>query len=338
MDGLQAQRSEIGRGGAKASQKRVRLSALPIIFDCDPGVDDAIMLLMALASEDAFDVLGVTTVSGNVNIAHTSENALKLLQLANRADIQVYSGCPNPIIRAPIHVYDVHGETGLGGSSLPPPLASASVDHAVAFLIQTLVAASAKITLSVSGPMTNIATALVMNPSIAKNIAEIVCMGGSQGKGNITPYAEFNFYVDPHAAHIVLSSGIPIRMIGLDVTTQVYTTEARLAVIEKINNSVSAQVCSMLRFGEQEYKNWGYPGRCVHDACITAALVRPELFTFIKRKVAVNHTTEECIGESAMTALDDDGLLDPANVVWVADTVDAEGVFVLMADLIARFS
>lgn len=187
---------------------------IPIVFDCDPGIDDAVMLLMAMASPEVFNILGVTTVGGNVRVELVNHNACQLVELAKRNDIGVYSGCTRPLVREPSYGSRVHGETGIQGSTMPPPVKQIETIHAVQFIIQTIKNSSSKITLSVSGPMTNIAAALVLDSSIAENIGQIVCMGGTTDKGNFSKYAEFNFHSDPHAAHVVFSSGIPIRMIG----------------------------------------------------------------------------------------------------------------------------
>ena len=275
------------------------MSRLPIIFDCDPGGDDALMLLMAFVS-NSFEILGITTVAGNVNIDHVTNNALRVIELAKRHDIRVFAGCPRPILKSPIYASNVHGESGLDGSTMPPPMAKAQTMHAVDFLISTLLNSDREITLSLSGPMTNLAVALVKTPAVASKVREVICMGGSTGKGNITPYAEFNFFVDPHAAHIVLSSGIPLRMIGLNVTHEVFLTEEDFRQLDSMDTAVSKEVSSIFRFEAKLYRELGFDGRVIHDACIVAALLRPEHFEFTKRRVSIELKDEHRIGESIL--------------------------------------
>ena len=308
------------------------MGRLPIIFDCDPGGDDALMLLMALISP-SFDILGITTVAGNVDIDHVTNNALRLIELAKRHDVRVYAGCPRPILKAPIFASTIHGESGLDGSSMPPPSARAESTHAVDFLISTLRSSERKVTLSLSGPMTNLAVALIKSPSVAANIQEVICMGGSTGKGNITPFAEFNFFVDPHAAHIVLSSGIPIRMIGLNVTHEVFLTEEDFLRLDAMNNAVAREVSSILRFGAKSYRDLGFEGRVIHDACIVAALLRPELFCFTRRDVSIEHKDDLRIGESIV----EECRVNSDSRIAVAVAVYKDAVLTLVMELIRSY-
>lgn len=307
----------------------------PLIIDCDPGADDAVLILMALACPQAFDVLGLTTVSGNAPIDWINKNTLKIVELSKRTDIKVFGGCGRPILRKPIYAAYVHGESGIDGSSLPDPKMSVQPQHAVDFIIETLLNSSRKITLSVSGPMTNIALALIKEPDIAKNIEEIIFMGGSTNGGNITSAAEFNFYVDPHAAYIVLSSGIPMKMIGLNVTHQLVTSEERLKTLTAMGNEVGRQVAGMLAHGvNTDRVRFGLAGRSVHDACIAAYMLRPELFTFKKMNVVVDHSNEATIGASIVNEY-------PTHIqdqwIWVADTIQADQTFDLMINLMRTY-
>jgi purine nucleosidase len=315
------------------------LEPIPIIFDCDPGVDDAIMLFVALACPEKFDILGITTVSGNVGLDLVNTNCLKIIECAGRTDIQVYSGCRRPLVRKPYYAEFVHGEDGLGGSTLPEPTISISTIHAVDFLIHTLKTATSKITLSVSGPMTNIAVALRKDPTIADNIAEIVCMGGTTGEGNITKYAEFNFFVDPHAAHIVFTSGLKIKMIGLNVTTQLLTTEDKLTILDGVNNLVTKQAAMLLRHNSEYYKRNGWGGAALHDPCIVVALLRPDLFVFENALVKINHYHEERIndfgqlGESVITET-----LDESSRICVAKSIKSDEVFDCIVQILRKYS
>ena len=307
----------------------------PLIIDCDPGADDAVLILMALASPQAFNVLGITTVAGNAPIEATNKNALKMIELAQRPEIKVFGGCSRPLLRKPLYAAYIHGESGLEGSELPDPVVSVQSQHAVDFIVETLLNATEKVTLSVSGPMTNIALALVKEPKIIDSIEEIVFMGGSTNGGNITPAAEFNFFVDPHAAHIVISSGVPMRMLGLNVTHFLVTSPERLDQLQGLKNRVGPQVANMLAVGvENDVIRFGLTGRSIHDACITAYMLKPELFTFKKMRVLVDYTGEASMGATITNEY-------PSHTkdhwIWVADTIDAEKVFDLIIELMASF-
>ena len=306
-----------------------------LIIDCDPGADDAVLILMALASPQAFNVLGITTVAGNAPLEATNQNALKVVELAKRLDVKVYGGCSKPLIRKPLYAAYIHGENGLEGSDMPDPTTLLQSQHAVDFIIETLLSATEKVTLSVSGPMTNIAMALIKEPKIADSIEEIIFMGGSTNGGNITPAAEFNFFVDPHAAHIVVSSGVSMRMLGLNVTHFLVTSPERLNQLRNLNNVVGCQVADMLEVGvENDVVRFGLTGRSIHDACITAYMLKPELFTFKKMCVLVDFTGEATMGATITNEY-------PSHIkdhwIWVADTIDAEGVFDLIIELMKVF-
>ena len=197
----------------------------PIIIDCDPGQDDALAILLALGSPDELAVLAVTAVAGNVPLALTQENARKVVELAGRRDLAVHAGAERPLVREPVTAEFVHGATGLDGADLPAPTLPLSAVHAVDAIVDLLRAHEpGSVTLCALGPLTNVALALLKAPEIAGRIREIVLMGGAIGEGNITPSAEFNIYVDPHAAKVVFEAGVPIVMHGLDVTHQALVT------------------------------------------------------------------------------------------------------------------
>jgi len=253
--------------------------ARPVIIDCDPGVDDAIAILLALAT-DTLDILAITTVAGNVPLNYTTSNALKICALAGRPEVPIYPGCPRPILK-PLHTAtEVHGATGLQGTPLPNPSAQPQAQHAVEYLIHTLSQASTPITLATLGPLTNIALALIQQPSIADNIQEIVAMGGAVTAGNVTPSAEFNIYVDPHAAAVVFSAGIPTTLITLDTTHQVLTTAERLQTIRALGTPVAQAAADLLaHYGHADAERYGMPGSPLHDPCVIAYLMQPDLFT-----------------------------------------------------------
>lgn len=253
-----------------------------IILDCDPGVDDAVALMLALASPEAVDVVGVTTVAGNVSIDDVTRNARGLLAFAGRTDIPVYQGCSRPLMRASGPRASVHGEGGLGNVFLDPDAVPLADGHAVDFIIDTVMANPGDITLCPIGPMTNIALAMVKEPRLAANVREIVFMGGAAfGPGNSTPAAEFNFYVDPHAAQIMLSSGAKLTMFGLDVTRKVTASQDWFTELEALPGDIPGKMARMMRFYAK-----GDP--CMHDPCVIAWLVAPSLFSGVDAYVEVD--------------------------------------------------
>src|SRR6218665_1232990 len=234
-----------------------------IIIDTDPGQDDAVAILLALASPEELDVLGVVAVAGNVGLHHNANNARKVVELSGRREVPVYAGCPRPMRPPLVTAEHVHGETGLDGPDLPDPTIPLQAQHGVDYIIDTLMASEpGTITLCTLGPLTNIAMALVKQPAIAERIAEIVMMGGAYFEvGNITPAAEFNIYVDPEAADVVLRCGAPITMLPLDVTHQIQSTPERLAAIFGLGNKAGKAVYEMLTFSEGfDLKKYGWMG------------------------------------------------------------------------------
>jgi purine nucleosidase len=253
-----------------------------IIIDCDPGVDDAVAITLALAAPDEIELLGITTVAGNVPLEDTTRNALGVLTLLGRPDIPVYAGCARPLMRAVGHRSIMHGTEGLGGVELKSDGIGPAEKHAVDFIVDTVMSHPGEITLCPIGPMTNVAVALVKEPRLAANLKQIVFMGGSAiGSGNTTPSAEFNVYVDPHAAHIVASSGVKLTMFGLDVTRAVIATPERLSRLETIDNDVARTVVRMTTAYAQ-----GDP--CLHDPCVIAWMIDPGLFSGIDALLEVD--------------------------------------------------
>jgi purine nucleosidase len=309
----------------------------PIIIDCDPGQDDAVALFLAMSSPDELNILGITAVAGNVPLALTERNVRMMCDIAEREDVPVFAGCAKPMIRDAITAEYIHGETGIDGIDTFDPQTPLQDEHAVDFLIDTLLAAEPEsVTLVPTGPMTNIATALVRNPEIREHIAEIVIMGGAMREGgNRTPSAEFNIMVDPNAADIVLSCGRPITMMGLDVTHQVLSTEERVARIDKLDNPVADATAGMLsffhRYDTEKYSSHGTP---LHDPCTVAYLLQPALFSTKKCNVSVEIESELTIGH---TAVDFWHVTDrPRNVNWACE-VDSEGFYELLTTRLARF-
>ncbi|HKO07467.1 MAG TPA: nucleoside hydrolase [Alphaproteobacteria bacterium] len=301
-----------------------------IIHDCDPGQDDAMALLLELASPEAFELLAVTTVAGNVSLERTTENARRIVELAGHSDLPVHPGCPRPLKRPLIDARHVHGESGLDGSGLPPAWLHPEEGHAVAYLIETLAEPELPITLLATGPLTNVASALVAAPRIAAGIAEIVLMGGALGRGNVTPSAEFNFHVDPDAAAIVLAAGLKLTMLGLDVTRQARATAARIAALEALANPVTASVAGMLRHGLARARAQGEPGPPVHDVLVPAYLLVPHLFAARPAHIRVIAWGETDLGRSVELA----GEAPNATVV---EAVDADRLFALLLERYARY-
>ncbi|MEL6261678.1 MAG: nucleoside hydrolase [Cyanobacteria bacterium J06626_6] len=305
----------------------------PIIVDCDPGVDDAIALLLAFGLE--MPVVGITTVAGNVPLPLTYSNARKICALANESDLPVLAGCPRPLLRPLETAEDIHGATGLQGAKLPEPAAAVSAQHSVDFLIQQLLAAPEPMMIAALGPLTNLAVALIKCPQIADAIAELVVMGGAMGQGNITSSAEFNMYVDPHAAHVVLSAGIATTLITLDTTHQVLTTPDRLDAIRAVGNPVSEAAAGMLSFyGQSDLARYGLPGGPLHDPCVLAYLYNPALFTTKRVNVAVETASSHSLGRTVVDWYGDGS----ASTIQVVETVDADGFYALLLDALRRFS
>jgi len=307
-----------------------------IVIDTDPGQDDAVAILLALASPDEFEVHSIVAVAGNVPLAYTQKNARRVCELAGRADIPVYAGCVRPMVRTLVTAEHVHGDTGLDGPVLPEPTMPLQAKHGVDHLVDTFRAAPAQsITLCTLGPLTNLAMALVKAPDIAPRIAELVMMGGGYFEGgNITPAAEFNIYVDPHAADVVFKSGIPITIVPLDVTHRILSTRDRIERIRSIGNRCGKAVAEMLSFSERfDLEKYGSQGAPLHDPCVIAHLLKPELFRGRHINVAIETESEFTMG---MTVADWWRVTKrPANATFLRDA-DTDGFYQLLIERLAR--
>lgn len=299
-----------------------------VIIDCDPGADDAIALFLALASPE-LDVLGVTTVAGNVPLELTSHNALGLCALAGRSDMPVYAGCARPLLRPPVTAEHVHGDTWVGGLDLPPHDAALQSGHAVDFLIETLLGSEGDVSLAPTGPLTNIATAIVKCPAVVPKIREIVLMGGAIGRGNITPAAEFNIHADPHAASVVFDCGAPITMIGLDVTRQARATPQRIAALEAAGTATARAAAALLR-----HYGGGAGNPPLHDPCVIAYLLRPDLFQGRRAQVSVEVESPRLLGR---THVDIWGTTAREPNATVVTDIDADAFFALLTERLGRF-
>ncbi len=306
-----------------------------IIIDTDPGQDDAVAILLALASPE-IDLLGITCVAGNVPLALTRDNARKVCELAGRPDVKVFAGCDRPLERALVTAEHVHGKTGLDGADLPAPKMPLQGAHAADFLIETLRREPpGSVTLVAIGPLTNLATALRRAPDIAARIGRIVLMGGAYFEvGNITPAAEFNIYVDPEAAAIVFGAGVPLVVAPLDVTHKALVTAPRLAAFRALGTEVGATVAAWTDFFERfDKEKYASPGAPLHDPCTIAWLLHPDLFTGreinVEIETAGTHTT-------GMTVADWWRVTGrPANALFLGD-VDADGFFSLLTERLSR--
>ncbi len=309
-----------------------------IILDTDPGQDDAVAMLLALAAPEHIEVMGVVAVAGNVPLPHTAANALRVLELAGRPDIPVFAGCSRPLRRPPVTAEHVHGPTGLDGSGLPGPTGAVRTQHGVDYLIETLLAAQAgPITVCTLGPLTNVATALIKSPEICSHIDEIVMMAGACFEGgNITPAAEFNVFADPDAADVVLKSGLRITMAPLDVTHQILVTPERFEALQSIGNRAARAVTGMLRFSENfDRAKYGWSGAPLHDPNVIAYLLAPHLYRGREVNVVVETSSELTLG---MTVADWWRVTDrPRNVMFLRE-VDADGFFALLAERLRRLS
>jgi purine nucleosidase len=308
--------------------------ARKIIIDTDPGQDDAVALLLALASPDELEVLGITSVAGNVPLELTTRNALMLAELAGRTDVPVYAGCERPTVRPLITAEYVHGVSGIDGADLPDPTTVPADGHAVDFLIETVMGNEVT-TLCTLGPLTNIAVALEREPAIASQVDELVLMGGGFFEGgNTTPAAEFNILVDPEAAAAVFTSGIPLVMMPLDVTHKALTSRAHVEAFRELGNAAGASVAGMLEFMERfDMERYGIDGGPLHDPCVIAYLLEPELFSGRDCYVAIETESELTMG---MTVVDWWRLTDNEPNCLVMNQIDNEGFFRLLTERIGR--
>lgn len=307
-----------------------------LIIDTDPGADDVVALLLAMASPDELKIRAITTVAGNVRLEKTSRNARLAREWGGREEIPVYAGAGRPLVRTPIYAANVHGEEGLTGVQVHEPKKPLAKGNAVQYLIDTLGAAEPhSITIAMLGPQTNLALALIQKPEIANGIKEVVVMGGAHfNGGNITPAAEFNLYADPHAAEVVLGSGVKLTYLPLDVTHKVLTSDARLEQLAAVNNKASKLVVDILNaYIKFDMDNYGMPGGPVHDASVIAYLLKPELFKGKPVHMVVDSREGPTFGQ---TVTDWYGVLkQPANVTWIKEG-DAQGFFDLLSARLAR--
>ncbi len=307
-----------------------------IIIDTDPGQDDAVAILLALASPQDLTVLGITAVAGNVPLALTQKNARIICELAGFPQTPVYAGCESPLVRKLVTAEHVHGKTGLDGPQMADPVMPLQPGHAVDFIIDTLRREpSGTVTLCPLGPLTNIATAFQRAPDIIGRVQEIVLMGGAYFEvGNITPAAEFNIYVDPEAAEIVFKSGIPLVVMPLDVTHKALTNRARVQAFRDMGTAPGTMVAEWTDFFERfDMAKYGSEGAPLHDPCVIAYLIAPDLFQGRLINVEIETLSDLTLG---MTVADWWGITNrPKNALFMG-SVDTDGFFALLTDRLAR--
>ena len=312
------------------------MSPRKIIIDTDPGQDDAVAILLALGSPEEIDLLGITCVAGNVPLERTSTNARITCEVGGRSDVQVFAGRNAPLARPLVTAEHVHGKTGLDGPELFTPQMPLQDQNGVDFIIDTMrQEAPGSVTLCPLGPLSNIADAFQRAPDIVDRVAEVVLMGGAYFEvGNITPAAEFNIYVDPEAADIVLKSGVKITMMPLDVTHKALATRPRIEAIRALNSPVGHFTAEMLDFFERfDVEKYGSEGGPLHDPCVIAYLIRPDLFSGRLVNVEVETKSELTLG---MTVADWWGVTDRAPNVRFMGDLDSDGFFDLITKRLAR--
>jgi purine nucleosidase len=309
--------------------------ARKIIIDTDPGQDDAVAILLALASPE-IEVLGLTAVAGNVPLALTAKNARIVAELAGRPDVPVFAGCDRPMKQPLVTAEHVHGKTGLDGPVMDDPQMPLQDKDAVDFIVDTLRGEPAgSVTLCPVGPLTNIATAFTRAPDIVERVQEIVLMGGAYFEvGNITPAAEFNIYVDPEAADIVFKCGRPITVMPLDVTHKALTTAPRVQAFRDLGTRPGTMVAEWTDFFERfDKEKYGSAGAPLHDPCVIAYLIRPDLFHGRHINVEIEVHSPLTRG---MTVADWWGVTErEKNALFIGD-LDADGFFALLTERIGR--
>jgi len=308
------------------------MADIPVLIDCDPGQDDAVMLMLAMASPE-LDILGITTVGGNVPLARTQANARRIRDLMGRPGIPVHAGCDRPLVRPLVTAAHVHGETGLRGLDLPEPAAPLAPAHAVDFIVETLRARD-DVVLCPTGPLTNVALALAKAPDIAGRVRRIVLMGGAVAGGNVTPVAEYNVFADPEAADVVFRSGAPITMIGLDCTHRALLGPRELARL-RLSRSAAARATLALFDHPSAWDPPRYGGRQglpVHDACVVGYLLAPGSFAGRECHVAIETSSRLTLGQ---TVVDWHGRHGSASNATVIGDVHATA---FLDDLVERLS
>ncbi len=310
------------------------MTARKIIIDTDPGQDDAVAILLAFGSPE-LEVLGITCVAGNVPLAKTQRNARIICELAGRTDMPVFAGASRPMVRPLVTAEHVHGKSGLNGPELWDPTMPLRKEHAVDFIVKTLrLNRDGAVTLCVLGPLTNIALALIKAPDIAEHIHEIVLMGGGSFEGgNITPMAEFNIYVDPHAAKVVFQSGVPLVVMPLDLTHKTITTRKRVARFKDMGSKAGVFTAEMLSFFERfDQEKYGSEGAPLHDPNVIAYLLKPGIYAGRELNIEIETESALCLGATVVDWWRVSGRAP--NAMFMRD-VDDDAFFELLFERIA---
>lgn len=291
-----------------------------IILDCDPGHDDAIAIMLA-ARHPAIDLLGITIVAGNQTLNKTLVNGLNVCQKLD-INVPIHAGMPKPIMREQIVADNIHSESGLDGPKFAPLVRKAESKHAIQYIIDTLMNSDGDITLVPVGPLTNIAVAMRMQPAILPKIREIVLMGGAYGTGNFTPSAEFNIYADPEAARVVFTSGVPLVMMGLDLTNQTTCTADVISRMKKVGGPAGELFSDIMSFTlKTQYENYGLAGGPVHDATCIGYLINPDAFKMQDMYVEIDVNNGPCYGR---TVCDELGVTGKQSNTKVGMTIDTK--------------
>lgn len=307
----------------------------PIVIDTDPGQDDAVAVLLALASPEELDVRAIIAVAGNVPLERTLRNSLKLVELAGRTDVAVYAGCAGPMVNELFTAEEVHGPTGLDGVDLPDPDVAPATGHGVDAIIEIARQIGGGLTLATLGPLTNVGMAMVKAPDIVPLLDQIVLMGGGFFEGgNVNPAAEFNIYVDPHAAHVVFTSGVAIAMLPLDVTHKALGTAERVAAFAGLGTRAGDAVAGWLDFYERhDVEKYGTNGAPLHDPCVIAYLLEPEILSGRRCHVEIETAPGPTQG---MTLVDWWGTGNAEPNALVMNEIDADRFFALLVERIGR--
>lgn len=304
-----------------------------IILDCDPGHDDAIAIMLA-ARHPAIDLLGITIVAGNQTLNKTLVNGLNVCQKLD-INVPIHAGMPKPMMREQIVADNIHGESGLDGPIFSPLVRKAESKHAIQYIIDTLMNSDGDITLVPVGPLTNIAVAMRMQPAILPKIREIVLMGGAYGTGNFTPSAEFNIYADPEAARVVFTSGVPLVMMGLDLTNQTTCTADVISRMKKVGGPAGELFSDIMSFTlKTQYENYGLAGGPVHDATCIGYLINPDAFKMQDMYVEIDVNNGPCYGR---TVCDELGVTGKQPNTKVGMTIDTKWFWDLVEECVRMY-
>jgi len=311
------------------------MKVINVIHDCDPGQDDTVCMLTALAFPEKVTYKAITTVAGNVSVNQTAENALKICELAGKTEIKVYKGMNKPLVDRGLEGTIAHGDDGLQGVEFPKPQNNVQDQHAVDFLIETLMAQDQDITLFITGPMTNIACALQKEPALAKRIKKAIIMGGSPHEGNITRAAEYNVHYDPHAAEVVFNSGIEIALFGLNVTNKVIADADFLQRLRDLGHDVGLKTAELLQGAQGFYReHYEIEGTVIHDACVAVYALRPDLFKM--QHVSIDVETADCLSHGRTNISPWKAHRTNQNILCAVD-VDKEGVLEFIYESLKRY-